>query len=466
MPLQVLAKGEGLSRRWFELGDRFRATVDVAEDDRELFEAMTEEVVALRLREYKSRLRHTDDVLPFTAPIRLQVSHRGGNPVLRFDRTRRADLPTGEASVEVDGRAVRMWFDPAAVLTASDGTGPNVLPSMLRRWFGPHTGLPGTRHEVELERVGERLRLRAAVEVDAPAQVVPFPRLPYFPDLQVACGPSAPGAYEQADRKSWVAVDARERVEARSHFLVRASGDSMDGGAAPIHDGDLVLCAWTSPTRPEEFEGRPCLLQGLSGGLPFASIKVPRRVGGAWQLHSWNPAVPPIGVDEETTLRVVARVIGAVEPASGLVLWARYDRDAIARQFGSQYGRPWQVGHLDLMVGDAPHTVLMVTLHKEDLAAEHAYADRFLSPAEFQWESQNQTAPASAKGRNVTDHVRQGRTVHLFVRWHNKTTEQKGEPFVYCGPLRYVRHEGSEPMRVWWAVERPLPQGLWLAWST
>jgi hypothetical protein len=46
MPLQVLAKGEGLSRRWFELGDRFRATVDVAEDDRELFEAMTEEVVA------------------------------------------------------------------------------------------------------------------------------------------------------------------------------------------------------------------------------------------------------------------------------------------------------------------------------------------------------------------------------------------------------------------------------------
>ena len=107
----------------------------------------------------------------------------------------------------------------------------------------------------------------------------------------------------------------------------------------------------------------------------------------------------------------------------------------------------------------------MVTLHKEDLATEHAYADRFVSTREFQWESQNQTSPTDAKGRNIIHHERQGRTVHLFVRWHNKTTEQQGEPFAYCGTVKYERHLGEKPMRVWWKLDNELPAELWSAWS-
>ena len=40
------------------------------------------------------------------------------------------------------------------------------------------------------------------------------------------------------------------------------------------------------------------------------------------------------------------------------------------------------------------------------------YADRFLSPNEFQWESQATTTPEGAKGRRVIGHRAEGRTIH------------------------------------------------------
>lgn len=472
-PLQIFHDAKGFSTRWFRLaGDRFESELSVAPEIQATFAAMTAELVEFRLREYKARHRYAQEVVPFAAPIALKVSHTAGNPILRFDRSRRSDIPEGEVPVMVDGEALRFSFRKIAVNVVTERPGgPNVLPSRMRNWFGVNAGLPGTRHEVLLERLGEVWRLRplrpGASEVETEGnEVIPFPRVPFYESLRVACGPGvAFGA--DADKRSAIAVTASATFDPRRHFVVPTEGDSMDGGERPIREGALVLCEWLDATRPEDVEGKPCLLSGVVGSdLAFAQIKVPIRKDGRWLLRSANPRYADQPVDEGTTLRPVARVLEPVEPALGLALWGTYDREAIAAQFGSKYGRLWQQGHLDLELHGKPHSVLLVTLHKSNQMADtYHYADRFLSTAELQWESQNQTVPTDKRGRAILDHAHQGRTLHLFARFHGKTKDQHGEPFVYCGPVHYLRHQGEKPMRVWFQLEHPLPRDLYRAWT-
>ncbi len=155
-------------------------------------------------------------------------------------------------------------------------------------------------------------------------------------------------------------------------------------------DGDLVLCEWTPNATDESIQGQPTLLVGHDAAdQSFAVLKVPVRTSEGWQLRSWNPEVPPQMLPPTARLQPVARVLRVLEEPFGLVLYGSYDRDAIAAAFGDKNNPSWKVGHRDIDVGDAHHTVLMVTLRKgEQVKVEHRYADRFLSPQEFNWESQ------------------------------------------------------------------------------
>ena len=49
--------------------------------------------------------------------------------------------------------------------------------------------------------------------------------------------------------------------------------------------------------------------------------------------------------------------------------------------------------------------------------------------------------------------------------FNTKDADGRGEPFTYCGLLNTQRHEGSEPIRVWFGLQSPLPEALWRAWS-
>ncbi|MBW2258079.1 MAG: DUF3427 domain-containing protein, partial [Deltaproteobacteria bacterium] len=151
-------------------------------------------------------------------------------------------------------------------------------------------------------------------------------------------------------------------------------------------------------------------------------------------LRSANPAVADLPIEPDVTLRVVARVLEVVEERRDPVLWGRYDRNAIAAMFGQENTPAWRTGHRDVEVAEAPHTVLMVTLRKpKDTPLEHRYAYRFLGPGEFQWESQASTTVAGAKGQRIVGHAEEGRTIHLFVRYHGKDAASKAEDFTYCG---------------------------------
>ena len=103
---------------------------------------------------------------------------------------------------------------------------------------------------------------------------------------------------------------------------------------------------------------------------------------------------------------------------------------------------------------------LMVTLEKQGMQTEYKYGDRFLSPTEFEWQSQNRTGQESELGRDLRRHRELGIDVHLFVR-RSKRERGKAAPFVYCGRLEFQRWEGEKPITVWWRLEREVPRELW-----
>ena len=84
------------------------------------------------------------------------MSHSGGKPILRLpDRESHPDLPTGPTPLEIDGTTFDADFVKVALnVVRQPGNAQNQLPGILRGWFGPEAGLPGTRHEVRLEKTG------------------------------------------------------------------------------------------------------------------------------------------------------------------------------------------------------------------------------------------------------------------------------------------------------------------------
>ena len=464
-PLAVWARGESTVRPWFRLdGDSFVPTYEVDAVDRDIFEAMTAEMVDLRIAEHRDRLLRRQSVDASQAPIVMSVSHSSHRPILRFDRDRRADIPEGPTPVEVNGEALTLDFKRIAVNVATrEGATINVLPEVLRRLFGPSTGQPGIRHRVRLLRTDEGWCLErdeATPVVVESSNILPFRRVPYYADVKIACG--AFSEVEQHDeRAELIPVQTRLALDSRRHFVVRATGDSMNGGDEPIANGDLVLCEWTPDADAESIRGRAHLLVGHDmADSSFAVIKVPVRTPDGWRLESWNPEFPSQELPPATQLQAVAKVIGVVEEPGGLVLYGTYDRDAIAAAFGDRNNPSWRVGHRDIDVVGTHHTILMVTLRKgAQTKIEHRYADRFLSPSVFQWESQASTAEDSLKGRRIRGVDGEPRTIHLFVQYESH------QDFTYLGPVKYIGHEGEKPMRVRFELQEPLTEALWKMWG-
>ena len=464
-PLGVWARGESTSRPWFRLdGDTFVPTYEVAEADRDTFEAMTTEMVDLRIAEHRDRLLRRQSVDASQAPIVMSVSHASHRPILRFDRSRRPDIPEGLTPVEVNGEPLTLDFKKIAVNVATgEGATGNVLPEALRRLFGPSTGEPGIRHRARLLRTEEGWRLERDEAAEAlldSSTIIPFPRVPYYPDVQIACG-ALSSVDQQHERVQQIPVQTTDALSSRKHFVVRATGDSMNGGDRPIASGDLVLCEWTPGADAESIAGRAHVLVGHD--MPdssFAVIKVPVRTADGWRLESWNPDFPAQEIPAGARFKAVARVLGVVEEPGGLLLYGTYDRDAIAAAFGDRNNPSWRVGHRDVDVSGTHHTVLMVTLRKgPQTKIEHRYADRFLSASLFQWESQASTTEDSLKGRRIRGADGEPRIIHLFVQYESH------QDFTYLGPVKYQNHEGEKPMRVRFELQQPLTEALWKMWG-
>jgi hypothetical protein len=132
-------------------GDDFVPTFDVATEDGDAFDAMMAEIVDWRLADYLLRPKAAE-----SGSVRCRVSHSSGSPILRYDRTRNPELPLGEVPFSANGQEYTGRFVKIALNVATrSGVEGNALPELLRGWFGPNAGHPGTRHSVLLTKEPE-----------------------------------------------------------------------------------------------------------------------------------------------------------------------------------------------------------------------------------------------------------------------------------------------------------------------
>ena len=136
----------------------FRFSPSVPAEARAGFQELVRELVDWRLAEYLSR--HEVETLP--SGFVSKVSHAGGRPILFYPEGRdRADIPEGWQPLIIDGTRHEGNFVKVALnVVRLPGTEENRLPGILRGWFGPDAGRPGTNQQVVCESSDGELVLR------------------------------------------------------------------------------------------------------------------------------------------------------------------------------------------------------------------------------------------------------------------------------------------------------------------
>lgn len=223
--------------------------VKVEADDQTVFEDMIKEIAGARLAEATRKAATIAD----RSDIVLNVSHSSHNPILRF-KGKMADFAKTHTDVWIEGEKYNLYSTGIAFNRAVVPKGDkNPLPRLMRRMFGWKAGDPGTRHQVALRKDDTgRWTLR-------PLNVEPPHSLPYYDELMVACG-VGDLQHAGADEVSTLVVQTTVPVTPARNFIVRARGDSMDGGRMPIRDGDYVLCEWCKDASLESLENVACLV--------------------------------------------------------------------------------------------------------------------------------------------------------------------------------------------------------------
>ena len=290
---------------------------------------------------------------------------------------------------------------------------------------------------------------------------VPFgvTELPFFPNIRIACGHFKTG---YADAEEFRNISgAYGKLDPARHFIARASGESMNGGPNPIHDGDHLLLERVTPTSAGGLTGSVVAIERLdeAGDGQYLLRQVRKDPDGSYRFHATNPdyddiVQPPLdSADPETheePLRPFARLRSVIDPLE-MMLGESVMREDIPGLFGEGFNPgKWNVGHV--VLNEKKAHILLVTINKQGKAKEHQYMDRFIDEETFHWQSQNSVSPDSKRGGEIVSHRNLGISVHLFVRDKRTTKAGKGAPFTYFGLVDYLSHEGSKPMSVKWRL--------------
>jgi superfamily II DNA or RNA helicase/diadenosine tetraphosphate (Ap4A) HIT family hydrolase/HKD family nuclease len=424
--------------------DRIVPTFAIRDAFGEVFDSMVAELTEYRLASY---LVNKDKSTTRTWACRL--AYADGHPVIRLDRRQHPDLPSGQVTFVADGVEYQASFAKGTVAFATrEDTAGNALPGLLRGWFGPSAGHPGTSHTVELEQIDGTLLLRPGAVNSGDLDV---DYVPLFGDYTVACGPGARSSWsDHAATEIAIKRQAGHDLAPSSHFVCFAHGDSMDGGSDPIRNGDPLLFEWITGGSVRDYVDQPVLVETAGKSGVAGTLKVLRRRGLGYMLESNNPAVPPI--EGQSDMRPVARLLSKLDQQDINPLASRIGEQFTSRDVPALYGEVfnpgnWQSGHVSLK----KHAILFVTLEKR--ADRTQYVEHFEAPDVFVWSSQSSTRPEGKKGKEILRALETGMCVELWMR-------RKGGPFTYLGRVVPLSHEGSQPMLVMFRLLTPLSREL------
>nr|WP_090339726.1 DUF3427 domain-containing protein [Mycolicibacterium malmesburyense]CRL68234.1 type III restriction enzyme res subunit [Mycolicibacterium malmesburyense] len=436
--------GEGTAQRLFTVeGDHIRPNFAVDGELGDVFDSMVAELIEYRLASY---VLNKEKSVSRTWLCRL--AYADGHPVIRLDRRQHPDLPIGHQTLVADGVEYEASFAKGALTVANrpDVKG-NALPGLLRGWFGPSAGHPGTSHAVEIEQNEGSLLLVRPSKADVSEMEVDY--VPFFGDYAVACGPDGPTLWSNhAGMEIPIRKRSDQTLMPSTHFVCFARGESMDGGPTPIRHGDPLLFEWITGGSARDYINQPVLVETAGRSGVSATLKVLRRAGGGYLLESTNPAIPPI--EGQSDMRPVARLLTKLDQTDINPLAPRIGDQFKSMDVPPLYGEVynpgnWRSGHVALR----NHAILFVSLEKR--ADRPQYTEHFEGPDIFVWSSQMSTSPEGKKGREILQSLETGKSIELWMR-------RKGNDvaFTYLGRVVPIGYEGSKPMLVTFRLLTPL----------
>jgi len=151
-PIKAWTGGRGTGKTsYFEYKDRvFKTNLGEQKEHAQALAELTRELCDYRLAQYLERLQGEKQFAP---RIVCAVSHSNGNPMLFLpSRDKTPGIPSGWQSVTANAEPHTANFVKVAVnVIRTEGDEENVLPDILRRWFGENAGEPGTANRVIFE---------------------------------------------------------------------------------------------------------------------------------------------------------------------------------------------------------------------------------------------------------------------------------------------------------------------------
>jgi hypothetical protein len=252
-----------------------------------------------------------------------------------------------------------------------------------------------------------------------------------------------------------------------------ADDDSLSGAIGRmLHIDDLerlsfmtdLLCRPVPPSE-EECDGRAArLLAMLHFSLWGWNEPITQIDRGLQRLWA-NPSRRDELLDVTDALRErIRRITIPADPAGDapLQVHARYSLAELLAAFGVPNPAASRGSGVKWVEG-AQADVFWFNLRKTEkhFSPTTMYADRAISPALFQWESQNATSETSPTGQRYVHHRQHGSSVHLFFRDSKEADGHLGAPaYLYAGPATYVSHSGERPMRIIWKLDYELPADI------
>ena len=252
----------------------------------------------------------------------------------------------------------------------------------------------------------------------------------------------------------------REKQGVGDTYVLRVIRNATDKPILMLPDRDRHPAIPTGPA-PVSVDGRECeatfakiavnVVRGTDGG----ENELPQILGG-W----FGDEVGARGHIHKVYLRRrdADWSLSPVENAreDGPQLYAKYLTNEIKGLFHTtRRTGNWMTGYVRL----DNDSVLLVTLKKKNVEEHLNYEDRFLSDAEFEWESPARTKQADEAGQEIIHHIRDGRSMHLFVR-PQKTQAGKTVPYTYCGTTELLEYEKEAPIRCRFRLAHSLPDEL------
>jgi superfamily II DNA or RNA helicase/diadenosine tetraphosphate (Ap4A) HIT family hydrolase/SOS-response transcriptional repressor LexA len=303
-PLAAWTGGD--RRAWFRIdSDVFRLALEVSPALVTPLHRLVRELVDYRLARYRDGRRLNQ---PPGESFVCKVTWNQRDPIVKLPRDR-ATITEGEKTVRLPDGAIWQFrfMKQFCNVARAAGTSANQLPDLLRRWFGPSAGQPGTAFQIRFHASPDGYWVEP---VQAPViDLASRRQIVAYPDLRAAAGHVATDVEPPGEELVSLPIDDADR----ELFAVRVSGTSMDGGKQPLHDGDWAVMRLARSLPASAVEGRVVLVQ-VDGDAHGAGYQIKRLKcdGRGWQLTSDNPAGPTFAATE--AMVPIARLERSLRP--------------------------------------------------------------------------------------------------------------------------------------------------------